>query len=75
MQYDAVYSCMSLSKFRRNILSPSSGSKNKPDKRLEERVGDYLFRLLFRPENVGSTSLRNVGKVLPYYTASNPGRQ
>jgi hypothetical protein len=35
----------------------------------------YLFGLLFSHKDAGSMSLQNVGKRLPEYTASHPGRQ
>jgi hypothetical protein len=51
----------------------SSGSKNKPSKKPAEAAGklssldDFLFGLIFNPEDGGNMSFRNVG-LSPNYT-------
>jgi hypothetical protein len=67
--------------FRRNVLSPISGSKSKPCTKQARRglqVGciacpsllDGLFLVLvFEPEGGSRMFLRNIGKILPDCTA------
>jgi hypothetical protein len=54
--------------FRMVVLPPSSGSKSRPS-----QVG-FSPELLFDPTDRGSTILRNVGRLLPDYKVSQPGR-
>jgi hypothetical protein len=57
--------------FRRNVLTPSTWSTPKSSKQ-------YVFTLVaacFDPEDVGGMFLRNIGILLPHYTASHPRRQ
>jgi hypothetical protein len=54
----------SLVEIRGNTLLPSSELKTNPRKQRVKKVGEQ--RRLY--ENGGSTSLRNIGKLLPGYT-------
>jgi hypothetical protein len=61
--------------FRRNVIPP--GSKCKPSKQGESKsdfgvVVFFSLSLLFDPEEGGSMFFRNVGELLPDYTASEP---
>jgi hypothetical protein len=47
-------------KFQRNISSPSSGSKRKPNKKPEE-AGITLLVSIFDPGDGGNMFFRNVG--------------
>jgi hypothetical protein len=61
-----MYSDRSSLMFRRNLLTPSSGLESKPDKLLALLAACSLigFRVLFDPEERGSTFLRHVSKLL-----------
>jgi hypothetical protein len=87
--YDIMSSGRSLPMFRRNALVPSSGLKSKPSRNHEEAGGKqrstirsvgrlilagFLLGLLFDTEDGGSTFLRNMGGLLPDYTALPPRR-
>jgi hypothetical protein len=69
-----VKSDRSLPKFRRNILFPSSCSNVKPSDEVARRIlfVSYLLGFLFDPEDLGSVFLRNVDRLLPYFTLRNP---
>jgi hypothetical protein len=73
--YNVVWSVESHSSFRRNISSPSSGSKNKTSKKRAWatcfHVG-FLLRLPFYPEDEDDIFLRNVSWHWTDYTALYP---
>jgi hypothetical protein len=68
---DAGYSGRSLPTFQRNVSPSSSRPNSKPRKQNYFESYAYcllvcLLGLFFDPENVGSTFLRNVRKLLQY---------
>jgi hypothetical protein len=69
---DPVYSCRRSPTFRGNLFSPSSGSESKSSNQQEENI---WLGLLPHLDDGGNIFMRNVGELLPDYTASQPRRQ
>jgi hypothetical protein len=64
LEYNAVLSTESQPTFWRNMLPPSSESKNKPSKQSSACYllhAGFLLDLLFDPEDGGDMFLQNVG--------------